>query len=46
MITTFILGVLFGAGGYHVAVWLSTHPSDRSALFSKIKAFFNKKDAP
>ena len=44
--SNFILGFLFGAGAYHVAVWLSTHPSDRSALFSKIKAFFNKKDAP
>jgi hypothetical protein len=44
--SNFILGFLFGAGACYGGIWLSTHPSDRSALFSKIKALFNKKDAP
>jgi hypothetical protein len=44
--SNFILGFLFGAGAYHASVWFSTHPEDRKALFSKVKAFFAKKDAP
>ena len=41
--TTFIVGFWIGVGVCYGVTWLSTHPADRAALFSRIKALFEKK---
>ena len=42
--TNFIIGFWIGVFAHYGFMWLSTHPADRDALYSRIKAVFTKKD--
>ena len=44
--SNFIIGFGLGMAASAAWTWFAAHPEERQALLAKIKALFNKKDAP
>jgi hypothetical protein len=44
--TYFIVGFWCGVSACYGVTWLSTHPADRSALFSRVKGWFSRNNGP